>query len=149
MKLNLYSSLAFILCLTLNGCKEGPKSNQHNIPIEVLKDKIAGGWAGKMIGVSYGVPTEFVAHGFTLEDTIKWTPSQTNLALLEDDIYVQLTFMMTMDQYGMDAPAKKFQELFAKSGYKLWHANVQARKNYFDSIFPPQSGSPAYNAHAG
>ena len=30
----------------------------------------------------------------------------------------------------------------------LWHANVQARKNYFDSIFPPQSGHPDYNLHA-
>ena len=28
---------------------------------EVLKDKIAGGWAGKMIGVTYGAPTEFRA----------------------------------------------------------------------------------------
>ena len=148
MKLNLFSSLILLLCLNLTSCQENKNKIQRTIPIEVLKDKIAGGWAGKMIGVSYGVPTEFVAHGFTLEDSIKWTPSQTNLALLEDDIYVQLTFMMTMDQYGMDAPAKKFQELFAKSGYKLWHANVQARKNYFDSIFPPQSGSPEYNAHA-
>ena len=114
----------------------------------VLRDKIAGGWAGKMLGVSYGGPTEFVAHGFILEDTIDWTPSKVNFSLMEDDIYVQLTFMMTMDQYGIDAPAKKFHELFAKSGYKLWHANVQARKNYFDSIFPPQSGHPDFNAHA-
>jgi len=53
-----------------------------------------------------------------------------------------------MDQYGIDAPAKRFQELFAKAGYYLWHANVQGRKNYFDSIFPPQSGHPDYNLHA-
>jgi hypothetical protein len=66
----------------------------------------------------------------------------------QDDIYVQLTFLMTMDRYGIDAPAKKFQELFAKAGYQLWHANMQARKNYFDSIFPPQSGNPQYNIHA-
>ena len=65
-----------------------------------------------MIGVSYGGPTEFVAHGFTLEDSIKWVPSEVNFSITEDDIYVQLTFMMTMDKYGIDAPAKKFQELF-------------------------------------
>jgi hypothetical protein len=56
--------------------------------------------------------------------------------------------MMTMDKYGVDAPAKKYLEMFAKAGYHLWHANVQARKNYFDSIFPPQSGHPDYNFHA-
>jgi hypothetical protein len=38
--------------------------------------------------------------------------------------------------------------MFARAGYPLWHANVQARKNYFDSIFPPQSGHPDYNFHA-
>ena len=31
----------------------------HRIPLAGLKDKIAGGWAGQMIGVSYGAPTEF------------------------------------------------------------------------------------------
>jgi hypothetical protein len=48
----------------------------------------------------------------------------------------------------MDAPAKKYQEMFAKAGYPLWHANMQARKNYYDSIFAPASGSPGYNIHA-
>ena len=42
-------------------------------------------------------------------------------------MYVQLTFMETMDKYGMDAPAKKYQELLAKANYKLWHANVQVK----------------------
>jgi hypothetical protein len=66
----------------------------------------------------------------------------------QDDIYVQLTFLMSMDKYGMDAPSKKYQEMFAKAGYSLWHANMQARKNYYDSIFAPLSGMPEYNLHA-
>jgi len=114
----------------------------------VLKDKIAGGWAGKMIGVTYGAPTEFRAQEKMYDDSINWKPSDVRGSIWQDDIYVQLTFLMTMDKYGMDAPAKKFQEQFAKAGYQLWHANVQARKNYFDSIFPPQSGSPEFNIHA-
>lgn len=36
----------------------------------------------------------------------------------------------------------------ATAGFRLWHANVQTRKNYFDSIFPPQSGQPEFNLHA-
>jgi hypothetical protein len=113
-----------------------------------LKDKIAGGWAGKMIGVTYGAPVEFKAQGKTFEDPINWVPADVKGSMWQDDIYVQLTFMETMDKYGMDAPAKKYQELFAKAGYQLWHANVQGRKNYFDSIFPPQSGKPEFNLHA-
>ena len=115
---------------------------------EVLKDKIAGGWAGKMIGVTYGAPTEFRATGKTYEDSIKWVPSDIKGSMWQDDLYVQLTFLMAMDKYGVDVPAKKLQEMLAKAGYQLWHANVQSRKNYFDSIFPPQSGMPEFNYHA-
>lgn len=81
-----------------------------------------------MIGVTYGAPTEFKAQGKTFEDSIKWKPADVEGAKWQDDIYVQVTLMETMDKYGMDAPAKKYQELFAKAGYMLWHANVQARK---------------------
>ncbi len=144
---NMLVSLLFVL-VVFTSCQTKSTSGTKEIALTVLQDKIAGGWAGKMLGVSYGGPTEFVAHGTPLDDSIKWKPSDTKFSITEDDIYVQLTFMMAMDQFGIDAPAKKFQELFAKSKYKLWHANVQARKNYFDSIFPPQSGSPIYNAHA-
>ena len=122
--------------------------DSRTIATDVLKDKIAGGWAGKIIGVTYGAPTEFNAQGKTFEGPIKWVPADVKGAIWQDDLYVQLTFLMTMDRYGIDAPAKKFQELFAKAGYPLWHANVQARKNYFDSIFPPKSGHPEFNIHA-
>jgi hypothetical protein len=120
----------------------------RSITPEVLKDKIAGGWAGKMIGVTYGAPTEFRALSRINDDSIKWKPEDIRGSMWQDDIYVQLTFLMSMDKYGMDAPAKKFQEMFAKAGYPLWHANMQARKNYYDSIFAPLSGSPEYNLHA-
>ncbi len=143
-----FLALGCLFALCAFACNHNRSSEIRTIPNEVLKDKIAGGWAGKMIGVTYGAPTEFKAKDKTFEDSIKWKPADVKGSLWQDDIYVQLTFLMTMDRYGIDAPAKKFQELFAKAGYMLWHANVQARKNYYDSIFPPQSGHPDYNLHA-
>lgn len=131
----------------LPSCKNS-SDEFRTIKPEILKDKIAGGWAGKMIGVTYGAPTEFRAQNQTFEDSIKWKPSDIKGSMWQDDIYVQLTFLMSMDKYGIDAPAKKYQEMFAKAGYPLWHANMQARKNYYDSIFAPLSGSPEYNLHA-
>ncbi|MFC1607007.1 ADP-ribosylglycohydrolase family protein [Candidatus Latescibacterota bacterium] len=118
------------------------------ISIEELRDKIAGGWAGKMIGVAWGAPTEFRARGVTYEKDLDWEPSNVENSLRQDDLYVQMSFMMTMDKYGIDAPAEKFAESFATAGYPLWHANVMARKNFFDGIMPPESGSPEYNLHA-
>ncbi|HEX3007006.1 MAG TPA: ADP-ribosylglycohydrolase family protein, partial [Bacteroidales bacterium] len=142
-----FAFLLVALSFILFSCKQ-QDTGFRNIAPEVLKDKIAGGWAGKMIGVTYGAPTEFHALGKLFEDSIKWKPADIKGSIWQDDLYVQLTFLMSMDQYGIDAPAKKYQEMFAKAGYQLWHANVQARKNYFDSIFPPLSGNPEYNYHA-
>lgn len=149
-----YIIILAALLLIVQSCSQGKSKNETTkqqtviLSKEVLKDKIAGGWAGKMIGVTYGAPTEFKAQGKTFEDPINWVPADVKGSIFQDDIYVQLTFMETMDQYGIDAPATKFQELFAKAGYMLWHANVQGRKNYFDGIYPPFSGNPEFNLHA-
>ena len=140
-------TITILVVLAFTACKT-KQAEVLTISPKMLKDKIAGGWAGKMIGVTYGAPTEFRAQGKTFDDSIKWTPKDIRGSMWQDDIYVQLTFMMTMDKYGIDAPAKTFQEMFAKAGYMLWHANVQARKNYYDSIFPPASGNPEFNSHA-
>jgi len=148
MKKYLLNLILPAIALVIVSCSPKPAADFRTISQETLKDKIAGGWAGKMIGVTYGAPTEFRAQGKTYEDSIKWVPADVKGSIWQDDIYVQLSFLMAMDKYGIDAPAKKFQEIFAKAGFQLWHANVQARKNYFDSIFPPQSGHPDYNIHA-
>jgi hypothetical protein len=146
MKTKILTSVFFMSMIMFSSCNQ--LSEYRTIDSDVLKDKIAGGWAGKMIGVTYGAPTEFRAQSKIYTDSIKWKPSDVRGSIWQDDIYVQLTFMMTMDKYGIDAPAKKFQEMFAKAGYPLWHANVQARKNYYDSIFAPLSGMPENNFHA-
>jgi len=144
--LSVQNLFLFLLLFAVGGCQQATK--YKTIRKDVLKDKIAGGWAGKMIGVTYGAPTEFHAMNRIFEDSIRWTPADVKGSIWQDDLYVQLTLLMTMDEYGVDAPAKKFHEMFAKAGYWLWHANMQARKNYYDSIFPPASGSPEYNIHA-
>ena len=116
-KLTLLVSIVMILSsCNFSGTKdEGFKTIEKSL----LRDKIAGGWAGKVIGVTYGAPTEFRAQGKTYEDPITWKPADVRGSLWQDDIYVQITFMETMDQFGIDAPAEKFLELFAKAGYQL------------------------------
>jgi hypothetical protein len=53
-----------------------------------------------------------------------------------------------MDKFGIDVSAAKLQESMAKAGFTVWAANLQGRKNYFNGIFPPESGSPKYNFRA-
>ena len=146
MRKSLIVTVLFAVLFSINGCQTQPKTVEMSM--DVLRDKIAGGWAGKMVGVSYGAKSEFDARGATFEGALPWEPSMVDNALGQDDMYVQMSFMMAMDEFGMDAPAEKFADSYANAGYRLWCANVQARKNYWDGIMPPLSGSPEYNLWA-
>ncbi|MCX6313740.1 MAG: hypothetical protein NTX08_03275, partial [Sphingobacteriales bacterium] len=77
---------------------------RKKISLNDLKDKIAGGWAGKMIGVTYGAPHEFRFQQAINTDTIKWAPADIKGSIWQDDLYVQLSFLMAMDKFGIDAP---------------------------------------------
>jgi len=134
----------FLLSVSCVDQSEGYKT----ISEDDLRNSIAGGWAGKMIGVSYGEPTEFNYNGVINEDPIDWNPESLRRSIGQDDLYVQMSFMMTMDKYGMDAPVEKFGEAFANAGYMLWHANRGARMNIWNGIMPPASGHPDNNLHA-
>ncbi len=119
------------------------------MPLRVLRDKIAGGWAGKMIGVSYGAPTEFKALGRILEGELPaWTPDRVSNALEQDDLYVNMTFAQVLDDKGLDATSADFGAMFRGAKYPLWHANLCARRNLKRGIPAEESGKPEFNAHA-
>lgn len=118
------------------------------ISTEQLRDKIAGGWAGKMIGVTYGAASEFQGQGKTFDGDLPWQSDMVEGALTQDDLYVQMTFMSTMDNYGINVSADKLGMALADAGYGLWHANRMARRNIWQGIMPPKSGSPNYSMHS-
>jgi hypothetical protein len=121
-----------------------------------LLDKIKGGWAGQMIGVTYGAPTEFKYHGTIIPDSVEipWPESGycqwwfDNTPGIYDDIYMDLTFVEVFEKYGLDAPVERFAEAFAYAEYPLWHANQAARYNILNGIMPPESGHWLNNPHA-
>jgi ADP-ribosylglycohydrolase/Carbohydrate esterase 2 N-terminal len=114
----------------------------------VLEDKIRGGWAGQMIGVSYGAPTEFRANGVINDGEILWSPERVENAIHQDDLYVEMTFAEVMDRVGLDATTEQYGEMFRDSKYDLWHANAGARRNLSRGIKAPMSGHPDDNVHA-
>ena len=113
-----------------------------------LLDKIRGGWAGQMIGVSYGAPTEFKSNGRIIESEIAWSPERVENAIHQDDLYVEMTFAEVMDRLGLGATTEQYGEMFKDSKYSLWHANAGARRNLNRGIKAPWSGHPDYNIHA-
>jgi acetyl esterase/lipase len=130
------------------GVRPGPAS--RTITRAALEDKIRGGWAGQMIGVSYGAPTEFRYNGVIIpkEKLPVWAPEKIENAIDQDDLYVEMTFAEVMDRVGLDATTEQYGDAFRDSKYNLWHANAAARKLLNRGIKAPWSGHPKYNAHA-
>ncbi|MGI8782561.1 MAG: ADP-ribosylglycohydrolase family protein [Acidobacteriota bacterium] len=138
--------LAIMIALLAAGHSAAPAARR--ITLEKLEDKIRGGWAGQMIGVSYGAPTEFKSNGKIIEGELKWSPERVTNSIKQDDLYVDMTLAETMDRLGLDATTEQYGEAFKTSGYHLWHANASARKLLNRGIRAPWSGHPRYNIHA-
>jgi hypothetical protein len=119
------------------------------LPMEEYVDKMKAGWIGQMVGVGWGGPTEFKTQGAIIpEDQMPaWRPELVN-QFHQDDIYVEMTFMRTLEQHGLDVSIRQAGIDFANSGYPLWHANRAGRTNLRRGIAPPDSGHPQFNQHA-
>lgn len=128
----------------------GDEQQMNEITLIALRDKIRGGWAGQMVGVSYGFPTEFAyRQGIIPENELPdWQPEMISEALNQDDLYVDITFAQVLDDKGLDATAEDFGELFRQAKYPLWHANLSARRALRRGVPATLSGTPRYNLHA-
>src|SRR6266536_6553552 len=115
-----------------------------------LRDKIAGGWAGQMIGVSFGAPTEFRFNQKQVpsERFPVWKPEMVSESLNQDDLYVDMTFAKVLDEKGIHATTADFAAMFRNAQYRLWHANLAARRALKRGVAPELAGTPKYNAHA-
>ncbi|MBL7132781.1 MAG: ADP-ribosylglycohydrolase family protein [Phycisphaerae bacterium] len=121
----------------------------RRLPVKVYVDKMKAGWIGQMAGVGWGGPTEFRYKGVIIPDQKmpKWRPKLIN-QFRQDDIYVEMTFLRTLEVHGLDVSIRQAGIDFANSGYNLWHANRAGRDNLRRGIAPPDSGHPKFNKHA-
>src|SRR5512136_1357449 len=78
----------------------------------VLEDKVRGGWAGQMIGVAFGAPTEFRSNGKINEAELRWMPDMLANTIHQDDLYVEMTFAEVMDRLGLDATTEQYGDMF-------------------------------------
>jgi ADP-ribosylglycohydrolase len=132
-----------VLVTAAAACSSGPP--ERRLTRAALADKVRGGWAGQMIGVAFGAPTEFHSEGRIFEGELAWTPDRVENAIHQDDLYVEMTFAEVMDRRGLDATTAEYGEMFRDSRYSLWHANAGARRNLSRGIEAPRSGEPKYN----
>lgn len=121
----------------------------RRLPVAEYEAKMQAGWIGQMVGVGWGAPTEFhFLETIIPEDRVpEWKLRMVN-QFGQDDLYFEMTFLRTLEVYGIDASIRQAGIDFANSGYWLWHANFYGRENLRNGIAPPDSGHPKFNSHA-
>lgn len=134
-----------VLALARPAGAEEPKFRR--LSVKEYRDRMKGGWIGQIAGVSWGAPTEFRYKDKIMPETAvpKWTPRMINDAFTQDDLYVEMTFLRSMEQYGLDVPIRQAGIDFANSKYPLWCANNAGRTNLRNGIAPPDSSHPKFN----
>ncbi len=151
--------ISLVVILFIASCSSQRSTDSDKLKTMItkaeLKDKIKGGWAGQVIGCTYGGPTEFRYKGIMIHDSISipWDEERClwyyeNAPGLYDDVYMDLTFVDVFEKEGLNAPAKSHALAFANAEYMLWHANQAARYNILNGIMPPESGYWLFNPHS-
>jgi len=140
-------SAAILLGFFLGSC--GTEDDFRRISVEEYQSKMKAGWLGQMAGVGWGAPTEFKYNAMIIpEESVPEWESQMINQQYQDDIYVEMTFLKTLEDHGFDVSIRQAGIDFANSQYRLWHANFHGRKNLRSGIAPPYSGHPEFNSHA-
>jgi hypothetical protein len=139
-----------ILLSTLYSSACAETAQYRRLSVEAYRDKMKAGWIGQIAGVAWGAPTEFKFSDqiIPVESVPQWRPEMINHAFAQDDLYVEMTFLRSMEEYGLDVDIRQAGIDFANSGYALWCANQAGRTNLRNGIAPPDSSHPRFNSRA-
>lgn len=123
-------------------------AKERVLSVAAFRDKAEAAWIGQIAGVCWGWPTEFKFNGVVMpaDKVPAWKPELINEAFGQDDLYVEMTFLRTLEQYGLDVDIKQAGRDFGNSKYPLWCANLAARENLRKGIAPPDSANPAFSS---
>ncbi len=138
--------LTILLTIFVTACVACAQA-ERRLSVDDYRDHMKGGWIGQIIGVVWGAPTEFKFNGTIVpeESVPRWTPEMINNAFGQDDLYVEMTFLRSMEEHGLDVSIRQTGIDFANSEYALWCANNAGRTNLRKGIAPPDSSHPQFN----
>jgi len=148
-------ALLVLFLVICNAIIIAAQTSKSTITKSELQDKIKGGWAGQVIGCTFGGSTEFKFRGTMIQDyqAIPWDKQRCkwwfdNHPALYDDVFMDLTFVDVLEKEGLDASAKSHALAYANAEYDLSQANQAGRYNILRGIMPPESGNWVNNPHS-
>lgn len=145
------AAIWFLAVLAGTGCQASPGEETPVVRLsgDLVRDRMAGGWVGQMVGVVAAGFTEFGYLGRIIPEgeVPEWDPMAFFTAWMQDDLYVEIPFLDAMDRHGVRASWKDLGDSFAATGFMLWHGNEAARNNLRNGIPAPDSGHYRNNEH--
>lgn len=140
---------ATVVCLLLFASMGASAAKYRTITLADYRDKLMGGWVGQMAGVAYGDVTEFRFNGRIIpeNEVPGWTPEAINRTCGQDDVYVEIPFLLAMNDKGVNCGWEVFGNYFRDTEFDLWHANRAGRDNLRKGIPAPDSGHYSRNTH--
>ncbi len=118
------------------------------LTLEDYRDKMKAAWVGQMVGVAWGLPTEFRFNDRIVpadKVPVYRSDMPRRWSYNNDDLYVEMTFLKTLADYGLDVSIRQAGIDFANSEYQLWCANLAGRQNLRRGIAPPDCSHPKFN----
>ena len=152
MRKTILKIAVIIFTMSLTGCTSLTRKNDLDIkyrrlPVREYRDKLQAGWLGQIVGVSWAAPTEFKWKDeiIPLEEMPLWGHEMINEAFNQDDLYVEMTFLRSLEEYGISVSIRQAGIDFANTEYPLWCANETGRRNLRMGIAPPDCSHPAFS----
>ncbi len=147
------AAVPLLMALAADGARPATAASAagdaRSLSVDEYLSRMKAGWIGQMAGVGWGAPTEWTSLGSIIppEEVPAWSPERIN-QFGQDDLYVEMTFLRTLEVHGLGVSARQAGLDFARSAYELWHANRFGRENLRRGIAPPDSGHPLFTDHA-
>ena len=122
----------------------------RRISVDSYVDKVKAGWVGQMVGTGWSeaIGDRYPGVIVPQSDVPQWSPRLVN-QFDADNLCVEMTFLRTLEIFGVDVSSRQAGIEFASSRYELDHGALAARENLRNGIAPPDSGHPQFNPHAG
>ncbi len=141
--------IIIILTSLLVAISANTANHTKSISLNELEDKIRGGWAGQMIGVGWGAPTEFRSlQKIIAGDLPSWSRQRVLSTYKQDDLILDVILATTIDEKGINATTEDFAATYKTIRRPLWHANLAGLRALQRGVSPMLSGTPQYNVHA-
>jgi ADP-ribosylglycohydrolase len=108
------------------------------LSLKDYRQKVAGCWMGKNIGGTLGAPFEFIRQVNNVEF---YTQDLGGEPLPNDDLDIQLLWLIAMEEQGTDITAALLAEYFLLYVTPHWSEYGTAKLNLRSGLMPPLSGT--------